>query len=124
MTRYKKQEFLPEHDIKRYNKHEMNQNHDTTRYGKGNEPEDYLTLTEEEKAICALWICERLEPPKRKPRACNRLNSYGLKHYLERETDLYVTNGQFKGAMSAAGYEAFDTEDINWTYEVQIKGEK
>jgi len=86
-----------------------------TKYEKGNEPENYFTLSEEEKARLSLWICKRLEPTKHKPRPHNRFNSYGLKHRLERETDLYVTNGQFKGGMKAAGYEAFDTEKINWT---------
>jgi hypothetical protein len=90
-------------------------------YGPGNAPEHYATLTEEEREAMTVWIRERLEPTPRKPRPANRLNSYGLKHCMERETGVYVTNGQFKGGMQAAGYEAFDTDDINWTYEVRIK---
>lgn len=90
-------------------------------YGPGNAPEHYATLTEEEREALTVWIRERLEPTPRKPRPANRLNSYGLKHHMERETGVYVTNGQFKGGMQAAGYEAFDTDDINWTYEVRIK---
>lgn len=73
--------------------------------------------------MTCLWINERIEPFRRKLRPQNRLNSYGLKHVMERETGVYVTNGQFKGAMQAAGYEAFDTEDINWTYNIQIRKE-
>jgi hypothetical protein len=95
-----------------------------SKYGKCNEPEDYLTLTEEEKAIVSMWICDRIEPEMKKLKPEQRRNSYGLKHRLERETGLYVTNGQFKGGMKEAGYKAFDVDWINWTYEIRIKGEK
>lgn len=89
-------------------------------YGYGNYPEHYEELTNDEREQMALWIRERLELDDRiRPR--DRLNSYGLKHLMEREIDLYVTNGQFKGGMEAAGYEAFDTDDINWTYQVKVR---
>lgn len=89
-------------------------------YGFNNTPADYETLSGEEKEQCGLWIHSRLAAVNCRP--CNRLNSYGLKHHMERETGLYVTNGQFKGAMEKAGYEAFDTQDINWTYKVKLIG--
>lgn len=90
-------------------------------YGPGNAPEDYETLTDMQKRIMSLWISERIAPVSRKMRAENRLISYGLKHQMEREIGLYVSNGQFKGGMAAAGYEAFDTDGINWTYNIELK---
>ena len=92
-------------------------------YGPGNAPEHYEELTTEERERMTLWIHERLYPDDR-VRAFNRLNSYGLKHLMERETDLYVTNGQFKGGMAAAGYEAFETDDINWEYQARVRERK
>lgn len=90
------------------------------RYHPCNYPQDYATLPPDEREACALWISKRLRPAARKMRAYNRLNSYGLKHIMEREIGLYTTNGQFKGAMEAAGYEAYDTDNINWTYNADL----
>lgn len=87
----------------------------------GNLPEDYGALSGKEQSMVSDWIKERLCPTGQRMRPENRLSSYGLKHRMERETGLYVTNGQFKGAMEAAGYTAFDKDDINWTYAVRVR---
>lgn len=44
------------------------------------------------------------------------LTSYGMKHRFEAATKVYVTNGVFKGAMLAAGFEPKDSREQNWTF--------
>lgn len=52
-------------------------------------------------------------------------SSYGMKHVIEHLVhsedlflDGYMTNGQFKFAMEAAGYSASRTDGINWHYNI------
>ncbi len=42
--------------------------------------------------------------------------SYGLKHILERDTGLYLTNNEFKDAMLMCGYKPTNPNDLNWCY--------
>ena len=42
--------------------------------------------------------------------------SYGLKHILQRDTGLYLTNNEFKDAMLLCGYEPVNPDTINWNY--------
>ena len=42
--------------------------------------------------------------------------SYGLKHILQRDTGLYLTNNEFKDAMLLCGYEPANPNTINWNY--------
>ena len=44
--------------------------------------------------------------------------SYGIKHDFERE-GFYLTNGQFKGAMLAAGYDPEKANELNWTFKIK-----
>jgi len=44
------------------------------------------------------------------------LTSYGMKHRFEAATKTYVTNGVFKGAMLAAGFEPKDPREQNWAF--------
>ena len=85
-------------------------------YGPGNAPEDYNNMNADEKAKLDRWIKEKFVPAKSK-----KMDSYYLKHVMEHENGLYVTNGQFKGAMQAAGYKAYDIGNINWDYKVKFK---
>lgn len=80
----------------------------------GNQPEDYQNLQETNRWVLDLWILNHLLPGRR------MMSSYELKHIMERENGLYVTNGQFKGAMQQAGYNAHDTSEINWLYHVRV----
>ena len=45
-------------------------------------------------------------------------NSYGLKHILERDTGLYLTNNQFKDAMLRSGYAPtiISANELNWEF--------
>ena len=44
--------------------------------------------------------------------------SYGLKHIFSDFTRVYVTNGQFKGAMLVAGFRVHDMSERNWKFNV------
>ncbi len=85
----------------------------------GNQPEDYQKLSATNMGILDMWVKNRLMPVRTAPRR-GMMSSYELKHIMERENGLYVTNGQFKGAMQQAGFKAYNTSDINWLYRVRV----
>lgn len=61
------------------------------------------------------WIRENV----RKSRSvCKGRTSYGLKHALERDTGIYLTNNEFKDAMLLAGYRPVDPGELNWRYRI------
>lgn len=90
---------------------------DTSHYNTGgNSPDDFLTLSPDEQKKLLELIALYLRPRKT---LNTRHSSYGLKHQFERlMPGGYLTNGQMKGAMLAAGYEAGDQQFINWTFNV------
>ena len=45
----------------------------------------------------------------------------GIKHLLERDTGIYLTNNEFKDAMLQAGYEPVDPNELNWHYRISKK---
>lgn len=47
--------------------------------------------------------------------------SYGLKHILEHDTGIYLTNNEFKDAMLICGYEPVNPQELNWTYCISKK---
>ena len=61
------------------------------------------------------WISENLKPRKTPNR---KHSSYGIKHLLQMDTDIYLTNGEFKDAMVQAGYEPEDPRMQNWVFGV------
>ena len=82
-----------------------------------NSPEDYKTLTPEEQTTVADWIDENIQPFCGKDK-CN-LSSYILKDMMRVQTGLYLTNGQFKGAMLLAGYQR-ESGETNWTFRIAL----
>jgi hypothetical protein len=48
-------------------------------------------------------------------------SSYGLKHLLEHDTGIYLTNNQFKDAMLQCGFRPKDPNELNWTYRISIR---
>lgn len=46
--------------------------------------------------------------------------SYGLKHLAETHLGHYVSNGDMKGAMLAAGYEPIDPVVRNWRWRIRL----
>lgn len=74
--------------------------------------------TESEQEIVRDWILQNLCP--RKTVLYDR-TSYGLKHLLERDTGIYLTNNEFKDAMLLAGFAPSDPNELNWTYAISKK---
>jgi hypothetical protein len=77
-------------------------------------PEAYDELSQIKKDAIAYWIehaiCKATKYSKR--------TSYGIKHDFE-HGGFYLTNGQFKGAMLAAGYQPEDAQELNWTFKIK-----
>ena len=82
-----------------------------------NEPECYIDLNDKYKKALSDWIDERFE----KAMIAYRSSTYGLKHDFERETGIFVTNGEFKGAMLEAGFVAVNKDEINWHFKIKDK---
>ena len=73
--------------------------------------------TEDQKAALA-WFDSHIAPIK----GTNyRHSSYGLKHMLENETDVYMTNNQFKHMMLMNGYKPKDHNELNWHFCISEK---
>ena len=45
--------------------------------------------------------------------------SYGLKHILQDDTGIYLTNNEFKDAMMLCGYEPSNPNELNWHYRIK-----
>jgi len=77
-------------------------------------PAAYDELSQAEKDALAYWIehaiCKATRYSKR--------TSYGIKHDFERD-GFYLTNGQFKGAMLAAGHQPENAQELNWRFKVK-----
>ena len=95
-----------------------------------NLPEQFHSLPIAEQKLLLNWIRSTFEPAKTvyRPRIGHQ-TSYGLKHDYAaamRQTypdqgDFYITNGQFKGAMLAAGISPVDDTQINWQFRMRRK---
>lgn len=77
-----------------------------------NQPSSYQRLSDDAKAALREWIGRELVPSNEMGEHC----SYGLKHIFERLGGVYVTNGEWKGAMLVAGYEPLDRTELNWQF--------
>ena len=53
----------------------------------------------------------------------NEHTSYGLKHMLENDTGIYLTNNEFKDAMLLAGFPPVDENELNWRYRIEMVSE-
>jgi hypothetical protein len=76
-----------------------------------NHPDHFQDLKEREKQFLLQWISLTIKPYEK----VSPLSSYALKHRFE-HVGFYVTNGQFKGAMIAAGYAPVDAAILNSSY--------
>ena len=79
-------------------------------------PQAYDALSQEERAALQYWIEHAIQPAHK---ADKRQSSYGLKHEYERETKLYVSHAQFKGAMLVAGYLPAEKGEQNWHFKIK-----
>ncbi len=74
--------------------------------------------TQEEIDIVYRWIDVNLFPRKT---VLTTHTSYGIKHILERDTGIYLTNNEFKDAMLMCGYKPSNPNDLNWCYCISKK---
>ena len=74
--------------------------------------------SENERETALRWIRENIRPRKTPLR---ERTSYGIKHILQRDTKLYLTNNEFKSAMLLCGYEPVDPNELNWHYRISAK---
>lgn len=69
--------------------------------------------SQEEMDLVRNWIDVNIYP--RKTRLPEH-TSYGIKHILESDTGLYLTNNEFKDAMLLCGYTPVNPDELNWYY--------
>lgn len=75
-------------------------------------------IPEEQQQIVIHWIHDNIRPIK----TVNRCHSsYGIKHILQHDTDIYLTNNQFKDAMMQCGYLPVDPDVLNWNFRISEK---
>lgn len=70
---------------------------------------------EEEQRRVFDWIRENIHP-RRTPLLY--VTSYGLKHRLQSDTGIYLTNNEFKHAMILCGFDPVDPNELNWHYRI------
>jgi hypothetical protein len=90
-------------------------------YSNENGWEDASLITDrpkEEMDVAMQWIAENIRPRKT---PLHERTSYGIKHLLQRDTGLYLTNNEFKDAMLLSGYEPVDPNELNWCYCISKK---
>lgn len=79
-------------------------------------PHTYDALSHEEREALQYWIERAIQPALK---ADERHSSYGLKHEYERETKLFVSHAQFKGAMLMAGFLPTEKGEQNWHFKIK-----
>lgn len=86
-----------------------------------NQSSEYEKLTAEQKAAVQEWIEEHFVESK----IPDKKSSYTLKHrFADSPGGFPMTNGQFKGAMLAAGYRPVDRDELNWMFFAEYKPPK
>ncbi|MGE7667383.1 hypothetical protein ACQKMN_16915 [Ureibacillus composti] len=86
-------------------------------YSDCNNPAEYEKLSENQKAKLQHWIDRYIKPHQVKKYNPYH-SSYGLKHLFEQQGGFYITNGQLKGAMLAAGLEPETYSKRNWIFKI------
>lgn len=75
-----------------------------------------------DKVITAVdgWIRKNIRTGKK---ILHGHTSYGIKHMLEHDTGIYLTNNEFKDAMLLAGYQPVSPRELNWRYRIVLTRE-
>lgn len=76
-------------------------------------------LAPEDQKTVLKWIAENLLQTEKTPNRHH--SSYGLKHYLTRDTGIYLTNNQFKDAMLLSGFAPVKVNELNWHFYLSRK---
>lgn len=81
------------------------------------DPDDCFSDSFKEAMQISKWIKDNILPSS----SVNlRYTSYSLKHLLENDIHIYLTNNQFKHAMMLAGYMPEDPNELNWRYCIEL----
>lgn len=89
--------------------------------GKYTDNEKFVDLPKKEQNKVAEWIIKNFIPydiKKHRGKRIERRTSYALKHLMDDEIAVYVTNNQFKEATLQVGYKPIDTKELNWEYHI------
>ena len=71
----------------------------------------------ETREFIIAWIKENIQPrATRLP-----ISSYSLKHYLQGDTGIYLTNNQFKDFMLICGFRPVNRHWLNWDFRISRK---
>ena len=78
-----------------------------------------LITNRDDDVIAAVgeWIRKNIRPAAD---ILEGYTSYGMKHILQHDTKIYLTNNEFKDAMWLAGYKPVDPDELNWKYRIQL----
>ena len=75
------------------------------------------SLSDDDLSCISDWIKDNVRPAESNK---SGFSSYGLKHELERDTGIYLTNNQMKHAMLSSGYEPVDPKALNWEFNIAL----
>ena len=75
-------------------------------------------LPKEEMDKCLNWIKANIVARKT---PYPYQTSYSLKHKLQHDLGIYLTNNQFKDAMLECGFEPVNPDELNWHYCISAK---
>lgn len=81
---------------------------------------DGALLSDHEDEVIAVvndWIRKNVRAGEK---VLHGRTSYGLKHLLEHDTGIYLTNNEFKDAMMLAGYFPVKPSELNWRYRIVL----
>lgn len=73
--------------------------------------------TDDEISVVDAWIRKNIRIGTKILRGHT---SYGMKHMLEHDTGIYLTNNEFKDAMLLAGFQPVNPKELNWIYRVKL----
>lgn len=79
------------------------------------ESRHFNELSEDEQDKVLAWIKANVKP---RQTPLKYRTSYGMKHVLERRTNIYMTNNQFKEAMLRCGFYPVQIDALNWWYSI------
>lgn len=75
-------------------------------------------MSEENQEKVIAWIKANIFPGKTK---WGERGSYKLKHDLQHDTKIYMTNNQFKEAMLVCGFRPVKVNELSWYYRIDRK---
>lgn len=86
-------------------------------------PNEYEKLSFQQTKTVLSWISRNIKPHKVRN---NRHYSKGIKRYFERDYEaggFPISNGAFKGAMKASGYNPVDESCTNWEFYISNRSQ-